>query len=126
MGVGHACTEETISISGSSATLGYCARKCNRDVDCTGSDVCQGSSNSSYNRVDITCGPASPGDLGFGGTCATSGDCASGVCLTLSGGAKRCTRFCLSGGDCGGTMTTCGTISFILPKGGTQAAQVCM
>ncbi len=126
LGVGYACTEETISIGTTSAALGYCARKCNRNADCAGADVCQGSSNSSYNRVDITCGPVSPTDLAFGATCTTSGDCGSGVCLTVSGGAKRCSRFCLTGTDCGGTLPSCGSISFLLPKGGTQAAQVCV
>jgi len=121
MGSGYACTEEQVSISSKSATLGYCAKKCAHDVDC-GSDGCQLLNNDTYNRYDAVCGPIGTG-AARGATCGKADDCASGIC---AGSPLQCTNLCTSAADCGGTLAKCTAQLFTLPAGGgTQSVKLC-
>lgn len=132
LGSNVVCTELDLSSSLSdggtiSGRLGYCARSCRRDGECTTGEVCLPSNNFALDRIDAVCAPprTMPGTKNVGETCTTSADCKAGACLTF-GSNKYCSSFCQTGADCGGSTPTCGTMFLIPPSTvGSQAMQMC-
>jgi len=119
MGSGFACSEVGFTIGTATGTLGMCAKKCLRNGDCTGTDVCQAANNDGFNRVDLTCGP--PGTGAAMGTACTGGStCSSRLCIS-----SKCSAPCVTASDCSGGLTKCSAVLFSLPKGGTQLVNVC-
>lgn len=131
LGSNVACAElditSTFGDGGSvSGRLGYCARTCKHDGDCTTGEVCLLTNNQAMNRIDVTCAPPRTGaSKNNGDVCANSSECKGGACLSF-GGTKYCSSFCQGAADCGGTVPTCGTVNLVLPNGvGSQAEFMC-
>lgn len=133
LGANVACTELSVTLSAGDAAvatnrIGYCARKCKRDGDCTAGEYCRSATNLAQNRVDITCSPPrTTGSKLVGETCTSSNECRGGNCINTGTLGLRCSNFCNGAADCMGTLPTCGLVNLTLPMGsGSQPANMCL
>ena len=106
----------------------FCAYSCKSDRDCAAvpDTVCAIQPNHTDQRIDAVCRkPFGPGQLGD--ECASTDDCAHGVCLNAVG-SPYCSQLCQSDLECAGTGSQCkqSTIPVPPPGVGTQTFSVCV
>ncbi len=96
-------------------TLGYCARACARQADCTEGRACVASANLIDDRLDFVCQTTTrPGTTGA--TCTTGSMCQSGLCVNV-GTTAVCMAPCTTDADCPSTYA-CRAVSLYRPVSG--------
>ena len=102
-------------VPGQWITLGYCARACSRQADCTEGRACVASANLIDDRLDFVCQTTTrPGATGA--TCTAGSMCQSGLCVNV-GATAVCMDPCTTDADCPAT-SACRAVSLYRPVSG--------